>query len=216
MTTADPDIRDRPHDEAEELLPWYATGQLEETERERVEAHLAACSDCRDQLVLERQRIQAFRAYSPQLESGWRRLRAQIDVPAASAAHARTSFRQTAAELWTAFTRPAVVAFATVQVVFLTFASGLLIWLSQPAYQALGSKPAPASANAIVMFGASATEQDIRSALRAAGASLVGGPTETGAYLIHVDPSKRNAALASLQSSRSVQLAQPIDTGAGK
>jgi anti-sigma factor RsiW len=214
MTIADPDIRDRPHDEAEELLPWYATGQLEEAERERVEAHLAACSDCRDQLVLERQRIQAFRAYSPQLESGWRRLRAQIDVPAP--VHARASFRETAAELWAGFTRPVVVAFATVQVVFLTFASGLLIWLSQPAYQALGSKPDPASANAIVMFGASATEQDMRSALRTAGASLVGGPTEAGAYLIHVDPSKRNAALASLQSSRSVQLAQPIDTGAGK
>ena len=36
----------QPHDEAEELLPWYATGQLEAVQRERVEAHLAECADC--------------------------------------------------------------------------------------------------------------------------------------------------------------------------
>ena len=214
MTIAEPDIQ--PHDEAEELLPWYATGQLDETERERVEAHLAACSDCRDQLALERQRVQAFRAYSPQLESGWRRLRAQIEVPVTSAGRPRPPMRQTAAELWAAFTRPVVVAFATVQVVFLTFASGLLIWLSQPAYQALGSKPAPASANLIVMFSPSSTEQDVRVTLRAAGASIVGGPTEAGAYLVHVPPSKRSGALVSLQFNRTVQLVQPIDAGTGQ
>jgi len=216
MTIADRDIRDQPHDEAEELLPWYASGQLHETERERVEAHLAACADCRDQLVVERQRIHAFRAYSPQLESGWRRLRAQIDLPTANATQPRPSIRQAAAEAWTAFTRPVVVALATAQIAFLAFASGLLIWLSQPAYQALGSKPAAASANLIVMFGATSTEREIRAALQAAGASLVGGPTEAGAYLIRVEPSKRSAALARLQSDRNVQLAQPIDSEAGK
>ena len=38
---------DKPHDEAEALLPWYATGQLDERDRARVEKHLSACTDCR-------------------------------------------------------------------------------------------------------------------------------------------------------------------------
>ena len=41
------------HDEAEELLPWYATGQLDPAERVLVEKHLSACADCRDQLIEE-------------------------------------------------------------------------------------------------------------------------------------------------------------------
>ena len=216
MTTVDEIIPDQPHDEAEELLPWYATGQLDEAERERVETHLAACANCRDQLVLERRRIQAFRSFSPQIESGWRRLRGRIILPAREATLPRPSVRETAAELWAAFTRPVVLAFATAQLVFLTFASSLLVWLSQPTYQALGSGTAPASANLIVMFQAGATERDLREALRTAGATLVGGPTAAGAYLLHVDPSRRASALASLQSDEQVQLAQPIDAGAGK
>ena len=66
----DPTIPEQPHDEAEELLPWYVTGQLDATERERVEAHLADCASCRDEFVLERRRMQALRSFSPQVEFG--------------------------------------------------------------------------------------------------------------------------------------------------
>lgn len=215
MTMTDPITSEQPHDEAEELLPWYATGQLDEGERELVETHLAACADCRDQLALERRRIHAFRAYSPQIESGWMRVRERIAEPA-FVGSPRPSLRQTFAEIWAAFTRPVVLALTTAQIAFLTLASGLYIWLSQPAYQALGSSTAPAPANLIVMFGAGATEQDLRDVVRSTGGSIVGGPTAAGAYLIHVDPSRRGAALASLHSNRKVQLAQPIDAVAGK
>ena len=61
----DPTIPEQPHDEAEELLPWYVTGQLDATERERVEAHLADCASCRDEFVLERRRMQDLRSFSP-------------------------------------------------------------------------------------------------------------------------------------------------------
>jgi len=33
-----------PHDQAEELIPWYATGQLDAADRTLVETHLASCS----------------------------------------------------------------------------------------------------------------------------------------------------------------------------
>ena len=117
------------------------------------------------------------------------------------------------ADLWAAFTRPVVLALAAAQVAFVTFASGLMLWLSQPAYQALGSAPAPASANAIVMFRADATEQDVREAMRSAGATIVGGPTAAGAYLLHVDPRQRPSALAKLRADDDVQLAEQIDGG---
>ena len=43
-----------------------------------------------------------------------------------------------------------------------------------PAYQAVGAPDAPRTANLIVIFRPDATEEDIRDALRASGASLAG------------------------------------------
>lgn len=211
----DPIIPDRAHDEAEELLPWYVTGQLEAPERERVEAHLAACAGCREELVLERRRMQALRSFSPQVESGWIRLRERIAVPASGTVKRRSTFGQVAADFWTVLTRPAVVALAAAQTLLLTIGISFF-WLSQPTYQTLGSATAPAAANVIVMFEPGATEQDLRLALRDADGSIVGGPTAAGAYLIHVEPALRGKALASLQASRKVLLAQPIDARAAK
>ena len=134
----DPTIPEQPHDEAEELLPWYVTGQLDATERERVEAHLADCASCRDEFVLERRRMQALRSFSPQVESGWIRLREGITGPERSAPRAKPSARQAAANFWMTLTRPVVLAFATVQTVLLTVTASLL-WMSWPTYQALGS-----------------------------------------------------------------------------
>ncbi|MGZ5216143.1 MAG: zf-HC2 domain-containing protein, partial [Caldimonas sp.] len=49
--------------------------------------------------------------------------------------------------------------------------------------------PASAEANALALFHADATEQQIRAALRAVGARIVGGPTVTDAYLVRLgDP----------------------------
>ena len=53
-------------------------------------------------------------------------------------------------------------------------------------YRALGAAPGPATPNALVVFRAVATEAQIRSALRAADARLVGGPTVTDAYLLRL------------------------------
>jgi anti-sigma factor RsiW len=214
MAMTEPINSVRPHDQAEELLPWYATGQLDEPDRERVEAHLAECADCRAQVALERQLVREIRDFSPQVESGWARLRDRIaaPAPAPSPAPKRPTLSEQAADLWAAFTRPIVVAFATAQVAIITFASGLMMWLGQPAYHALGSAPAPASANVIVMFRSEATMNEAREALQSAGGSIVGGPTSAGAYLIHVEPRQRPAAVAKLQSNQDVQLAQPIDS----
>jgi anti-sigma factor RsiW len=201
---------EQPHDEAEELLPWYATGQLDPEQRALVEQHLLTCAHCEQQLALERRLIGQFREMAPEVESGWARLRARIDAPAPIRPTRPGPF----AEFWAFLSRPAVAGFAAAQLAFVIVAGGTLVSLSRPDYHALGSAPAPAAANVIVIFRADATEGDVRDVLKAAGASIVGGPTPANAYLLHVALGQRQLALAKLQSDDNVQMAEPID-GAG-
>lgn len=196
-----------PHDEAEELLPWYATGQLDAADRARVERHLYACAACREQLTVERRLIGEIQATSPQIESGWARFKAQIEPPRP----ARQPQPSALAELWSILSRPAVATLAVAQLGLVVVAGSVLLSLSRPDYHALGSAPAPSAANIILMFRADATQEDIRDALNPVGASIVGGPTAAGAYLIHVDPTRRQAALTKLQADDDIQLAQPVD-----
>lgn len=214
---ADPNLSERSgHDEAEELLPWYATGQLDESDRARVDAHLASCAYCRQQLALEQRLIDEFQAMSPEVESGWERLKARIAAPAAAPVLAtRPNPRRSniLAELWATLSRPAVATLAVAQLAFVIVAGTVLLSLSRPSYRALGSAPPPASANMIVMFRSDATIEDVRRTLGSAGASIVDGPTSADAYLLHVAPQRRQAALSRLQSDSNVQMAEPIDGG---
>ena len=200
---------DQQHEEADALLPWYATGEIEPRDRAIVESHLATCGECRDQLALERRLVDEFQAHSPDADAGWARLRDRIQAPRRASVRAGAVWR----EMWRILTRPAVAALATAEVALIAVA-GAVLSFSQPAYQALGSAPAPASANALVMFRSSATEREIGAALRANGATLVGGPTSADAYMLHIPAARRQAALAHLQSNRIVTLAQPIDGAA--
>lgn len=197
----------QPHDEAEELLPWYATGQLEERDRVRVETHLSACAECRKQLATERRLVHEFRAITPDMVSGWARLRARIEAPAVIRPRRASALEQ----FWALLRQPAVAGLAAAQLGFLVVAGGVLLSLSRPSYHTLGSAPAPASANVIVMFRPGATVQDVDETLKSADATIVDGPTDANAYLLHVAPQQRQSALSRLQADAEVQLAQPID-----
>jgi len=194
------------HEEADALLPWYATGEIEPRDRAIVESHLATCGECREQLALERRLVDEFQAHSPEVDSGWARLRRRIESPSRRPARAGAVFQ----EIWQLLTRPAIAALATAEIALVAIGAAVVSF-GQPAYQALGSAPAPASANALVMFQPNATEQQIAAALRAHGASIVGGPTPTDAYMVRVPGARREAALSTLRSERIVTLAQPID-----
>ena len=195
------------HQEAEELLPWYATGQLKPNEQALVESHLASCAECRAQLGFDQRMIDEFAAMTPEVDSGWARLRQRLEP--------RQGFGQRIAReadaLWQVLRRPPVAALAVAQLAFVVVAASVLLSLSQPSYHALGSAPAPASANVIVMFRADTTESQLRDLLRANGASLVGGPTPTDAYLLRVPQPSREKTLAALRADAHVMMAQPID-----
>ena len=202
-----------PHHAAEELLPWYATGQLEDDERAMVEEHVSSCAHCRRQLAFERRMVDEFAALTPEVDSGWARLKERLHEPQHTlpGRRSRPSLSvkpsRASAGIWHTFTRPAVAAIAFAQLGFLIIAASVLLSLSQPSYHALGSAPPPSSANVLAMFRADTTESQLRALLRSTGASLVGGPTPTDAYLLSVPAASRQAALKRLQSDRHVLVA---------
>lgn len=207
------------HHEAEELLPWYVTGQLEGDELALVEDHLSSCAHCRRQLAFERQMVDEFAGLTPEVDAGWERLKQRLEISQPRAQRKRAGDLQgwwariasDSAAFLQSLNRPAVAALAAAQVAFLAIAGTVLFSLSQPSYQALGSAPPPQSANVIAMFRADTTESQMRDLLRASGASLVGGPTSTDAFLLRVPPRSRQGALATLRSDEHVVMAQPID-----
>ena len=83
------------------------------------------------------------------------------------------------------------------------------------AYRALGAPGAAATANAVVMFKPDATEQEIRSALRASGARFVDGPTASNAYLLSVRGDDHAGAIARLRAQPAVLLAESLDARPG-
>lgn len=210
-----PCAEDQPHDEAEALLPWYATGQLDARDQAIVEDHLQGCVQCQQQLFLERRIVDEFGTLVPQVENGWAKLHARINAPAKVS---RPPLLQPLIDMWRAITRPPVIGLVATQALLLLVAGSIFFSLHRPQaaqYHALSSGSSPAEANMIVMFQGNTTEQQMREALDASGASLVGGPTAADAYLLHVAGNQRSNALASLQSDRHVTLAQPIDGSAG-
>ena len=207
----------QPHHDAEELLSWYVTGQLEGDELAFVETHISSCAHCRRQLAFERHLVKEFTGLTPEIDTGWARLKQRIEAfePVAKPARVRGRLwgriASDAAAFWESLTRPVVAALATAQVAFVAIAGTILFSLSQPSYQALGSAPPAQSANVIAMFRADTTESEMRDLLRANGASVVGGPTSADAFLLRVAPGARREALAKLRSDRHVLMAQPID-----
>src|SRR5689334_22931931 len=124
-----------PHEQAEELIPWYATGQLDAADRALVDPHLASCARCQRVLAGEQVLIEEFQAMSPEIDSGWAKLRGEIETRPS----VRPGIRENLAEFWELLKRPVVAAVATAQVAFVAAAALLFQWISQPTYVALGS-----------------------------------------------------------------------------
>ena len=60
MTAFDPTHAD--HRDCWESIPWYVNGHLDPVGRQRLEAHLRACADCRGELALQRRVCEAMAA----------------------------------------------------------------------------------------------------------------------------------------------------------
>jgi hypothetical protein len=81
----------------------------------------------------------------------------------------------------------------------------------EPQYRALGTAETVRPANLVVQFEPATRVSDMQLALQSVDARLVDGPTETCAYLLRVDQSRRELVLKRLRDNQAIALAQPID-----
>jgi hypothetical protein len=198
------------HEDVNALLPWYVTGRLDADDCVRVEAHISGCAQCQADLAAER-RLQAVVAETPEplgdVEAAWRRFELLPSEPGT---------KRTVMQQWRQspnWMRWAVAA----QLVLLVLGGGAWVLrpapAAAPAYHTLSAAPEPAAANLVVVFRPDTPESDLRRVLRDNHARLVGGPTAADAYLLHVTPADRPAALTRLRGNHAVVLAEPVDGG---
>jgi len=194
------------HDGVRDLLPWYVTGQLNEAETARIEAHLDGCAECQAELRFE-ERLESEVARLPfEVEAGWARMRRRVEGDHAEQPVLR---RLQARAPWLGWGVAAVLMLG----LGVLLAPSLRPAPTIDAYHALSAAAAPEPGNVVVIFRPDTTEKSMREALKASGARLVDGPTSADAYVLHVPAAERGAALANLRGRREIILAQPVDSG---
>ena len=200
-------LRNDPHRNVELLIPWYSSGQISLAEVALVDAHLADCAQCRAAMEQERRLKDAVSSLPISADLGWQKLQRRLAPDRPLRPLRRAAFKLN----WPT----AIAAFAGVQVVLLTSALILFRPAVPPAsYQTLAAPTLSARGNLIVLFRPETTEQELRQTLERAGVRLVDGPTAAGAYLLAVDPTRRDTALDILRARTNILLAQPIDGAA--
>ncbi len=201
-------LRGDAHARVQFLLPWFVTGRLEADDLAQVTAHLDQCPECRAEVVIERRLIDEVQAMPVEVEPGWALMRARLD--------SRRPRAGWLASLGARLRGPAWVGWAIAGQAVVVAAGVVLVLAWRPAappaiYRTLGSAPAAASGNMLVMFRPDAREADLRAAILASHARLVDGPTAADAYVLSVPVQERARALTTLRGAASVVMAEPID-----
>lgn len=204
------------HTEAQRLLPWFVNGTLQDEELAQIELHLGECADCRRDADGLRQLQAAFTDIpsSADATQSFLRLRRGIEAsriwrPLPRLNSIRRTWGLTPPRMrWAVATQ-----FATILVLV-----GLLFVGDRPAaYRTLGdsaaSRQGAASASPdklVVVFDPQISEAQMRRLLRASGARIVDGPTDTGAYVLVV-PARRAATVReALQAAPGVTLVERL------
>ena len=199
------------HKVVDVLLPWYVNGTLEDDERALVQQHLAQCERCRREVewLQELQAACAAAAAVPGASPAVHHLRQRLMGPRTApgiAGRLKAQWRRV--QPWSR----AVMAAQLAAILVL----GSVVASQEPSapYRTLGAADAaPASASLVVVFDPATTELDLRRALRAVGATIVGGPTSTNAYLVDVPPGTEEQARRVLKTDQRIVLVEPLGAG---
>ncbi|HEX7435696.1 MAG TPA: zf-HC2 domain-containing protein [Caldimonas sp.] len=194
------------HRVVEALLPWFVNATLERTEASLVEAHLARCARCQaDAAAQGRLRgLPVAAAPAGDIERDWAVLRNRLEAKPAAARPPTAPARG-----WRMRWLPIAVGLQGALVLVLAVALFGSTRQVEP-YRTLGAAPVTTTANALVVFRSDATEAEIRHALRASDARLVGGPTVTDAYLLRV-PDLGPQALTRLRAQPGVARVESLE-----
>ncbi|MES2898073.1 MAG: zf-HC2 domain-containing protein [Pseudomonadota bacterium] len=181
------------HQRVQKLLPWLAVGQLADTEEKLVREHIDVCQECREDLAWQRKlrMVQPAAGAAPDMEGALARLLPELE-PRARAANA-------------GWMRWALAA----QLLLIAGLGARLAMQPEPQYRLLGA-PEVLAPNMVVVFRADASERELRTVLRANGATVVRGPTATNAWLLNVAPAGLGQALTNIRASEAVTMAEPL------
>ncbi|MEO8959301.1 MAG: zf-HC2 domain-containing protein [Rudaea sp.] len=203
------------HQDAQDLLPWFVMGTLEEGAHVRVDEHVRACTACQRDVQWHRD----LRAADAEPVAGY-------DVDRAFAAM-RTRLRKPQAAAWPQRcwhglrdrwrAPPMWAGWALVlQAILVLGLAGVLRYGpakfpsgQSPAYHTLG-QPDVAAARLVVVFAPQTSEADMRRILLASNARIVDGPTAADAYILAVAPEGADQAMQKLRAEPSVLLIQSL------
>jgi anti-sigma factor RsiW len=203
-------LRGSPHDEVQELLPWFVKGTLAPDEAERVGAHLAECAECRADLESERRLSVEVVSLPLDADSGWEAMERRLTAEPSIRSHSAPRLWRKRVPLGWAVASP----FAAAAAVALVLVNVMPAQPVDQQYRALGAAEVAQTANLVVQFEPETQVRDMQAALAGVNARLVDGPTDTGAYLLRVDQGKRELALKRLRDNEAIALAEPIDGAA--
>ncbi|MFP5390031.1 MAG: zf-HC2 domain-containing protein [Gammaproteobacteria bacterium] len=198
------------HDEVQLLLPGYVTRRLTDEQNAFVQAHLRHCGTCRADLHWDARLAGAEPPVPEQLDAERALHKMMGRLPPAPPAvqppvPLRARLRDALGWAPWALALPAMLA-----VLVLLRPSG------RPAgeaadYRALANAPAvPTHPTVVVVFGPDTRMRAVDDILRANGARIIDGPSETGAYLLQVAPARQDAVIAALKSQAHAQLAESL------
>lgn len=209
-------LHDDRHEALQDLLPWYATGQLSASEHAEVEAHLHGCAECQAELRFHTQLGAEIRRLPVEVEQGWLQMQQRLaQAPArrrsGSAGAWLRSLRARSGKVRSGLGAP-WLGWAVASLLLVVTGVTLAPRTSPPApYRALGSASAASGGNLVVIFRPDTSERAMRETLNASHARLVDGPTPADAYVLRVPPTERLATLARLRARADIVLAEPID-----
>lgn len=202
------------HHTAQELLPWFVMGTLDEDDHAMVEAHVRACLICQRELEWQEQLRAAHDDRVPDFDADRALAKLRIRIanstpkPAPRSAPWEMPWRRPWTQWALAAQFIAIVALGTVAISARRDAA-----VDPPVYKALGQPvAAQTTARLVVVFAPHATEAEIRAILRRSGTRIVDGPTSTDAYVLAAAPEGAQHALDVLRAEGSVQLAQSLMT----
>jgi len=211
------------HPDISALIPWYVNGSIGERERRRVDAHLAQCAHCRDELTREQWVYRSMTAetaveYMPSVSLN--RLQARLDgigvaqpEPAEEGESADTAAKPRRLSMpWQGLMAASVAVMAV--------ALSLLAAERWQQYRARAAAPpdyhtvtiseprAPGEAIRAV-FSPTVTLGELQSILDEAQLRIVSGPTEAGVYSLAAKSRRpMSSSLALLRSHAQVRFAE--------
>lgn len=206
------------HEEVWHRIPWYVNGRADESERQRIETHVRQCDECKAEVSIQRQVMNAIATDTRidcmpgmSFQRLWDRIRS--DEMAEQREPSPPPTRRVANRSVTRWLAAAVV----VEAIGITALTATFFYSrdsAQPTaeYRTVTSSAATPSGGAIrAVFSPTLSVNDLQRLLEKSGLQIVSGPTEAGVYTLAIAAAEDRAqALAELRADPAIRFAEPI------